>query len=356
MKKLMALAAAASLSGAMWAADHREAPAITEDPEADINDVYVFGSPGSGSRVVLAMTVNPLINRGNQTAAAFSPDVRYRFNIDSTGDSVADVFIDVFFTPVYPGPQRFRAVFPNGVVVEGDATRGTHNPAPNAAVIAEGPQGIKVFAGIRDDPFFFDLPGFNRFLGGGQFRKIDSFAGTNIFAIVVEVPVTMLLAPGGRTPFQIWGETDRPTYTVRGRPGIAAGQSSGPWRQVERMGNPAISTVLISSAHKDLFNLGVPKDDAAAFGPEFSARLQQLGTNATNISILRSVAMPDTLKFDPTLPTAFPNGRALADDVIDTLLFLIMNQPDPATASDGVPSNDVPFLDGFPYFAPPHQP
>ena len=88
-----------------------------------------------------------------------------------------------------------------------------------------------------------------------------------------------------------------------------------------------------------------------------AARLKALGTNDTNIGILASVAVPDTLKFDPSLPSRFPNGRALSDDVVDTLLFFIFNQPsDASTASDGVSANDVPFLTTFPYVAPPHQP
>jgi hypothetical protein len=108
---------------------------------------------------------------------------------------------------------------------------------------------------------------------------------------------------------------------------------------------------------KDLFNLAVPKDDGALFAADFVDKLQHLGTNATNIGILASVAVPDTLKFDPAMPSHFPNGRALADDVIDTLLFFIFNQPaDASTASDGVPKNDVDFLTTFPYLAPPHQP
>ena len=59
------------------------------------------------------------------------------------------------------------------------------------------------FAGLRDDPFFFDLAGFQAFVanpqapaaglraaGGGS--PVDAFAGTNILAIVVELPVTAI--------------------------------------------------------------------------------------------------------------------------------------------------------------------
>ncbi len=53
-------------------------------------------------------------------------------------------------------------------------------------------------------------------------------------------------------------------------------------------------------------------------------------------------------------PSAFPNGRAPADDVIDTLFFFIFNQPK-AAVTDGVDANDVPFIGTFPFLAPPQQ-
>ena len=75
-------------------------------------------------------------------------------------------------------------------------------------------------------------------------------------------------------------------------------------------------------------------------------------TDATNIGILASVAVPDTLKLDLTQPIGYPNGRDPDDDVIDTLLFFIFNQ---VAVSDGVAANDAPFLDVFPFLANPFQ-
>jgi hypothetical protein len=360
MRKLVsaALVAAAAFLSAPFvnAADHREAPSISEDPAADINDVYVFTSPADASKIVFVMTVNPFISPTNQLASHFSPDVRYRFAIDTSGDAIADEYVDVTFGALLPGPQQFTVKLPGGISVTGNVTAPTEAATPNPAVITESSQGIKIFAGPRDDPFFFDFVGFNRFLAGGQFTHQDSFAGFNVTAIVVELPLA-LITTSTHPHLQIWGITQRQTVTVRRGPGTSTQVSTGPFRQIERMGNPAISTVLISKPNKDLFNLGEPKDDAANFAGDIVNHLKAFGTNDTNIGILASVAVPDTLKFDPTQPSHFPNGRALADDVVDTLLYFIFNQPaDPSTASDGVQANDVPFLAEFPYVAPPHQP
>jgi hypothetical protein len=70
--------------------------------------------------------------------------------------------------------------------------------------------GITVFAGVRDDPFFFDLTQFQAILAGqaSGFRNpgVDTFAGTNVLAIVVEVPISML----GGSSLNVWGTTSRP--------------------------------------------------------------------------------------------------------------------------------------------------
>src|SRR5262249_2318080 len=158
----------------------------------DINDVYVFVSPADSSKVVFVMTVNPFTAPTNQLASRFSPDVRYRFAIDTTGDAIADEYIDATFGPLLPAPQQVTVKLPGAITVTGNVTLPTEAATPNEAVVIEGPQGIKVFAGPRDDPFFFDFVGFNRFLGGGQFTKKDSFAGYNVSALVVEVPLSIL--------------------------------------------------------------------------------------------------------------------------------------------------------------------
>ncbi len=61
---------------------------------------------------------------------------------------------------------------------------------------------------------------------------------------------------------------------------------------------------------------------------------------------------PDVVIFDTTLPAAFPNGRELVDDVVD-----LVGDPRPLNNDDPFPDeNDIPFLDVFPYLAPPHKP
>jgi hypothetical protein len=72
------------------------------------------------------------------------------------------------------------------------------------------------------------------------------------------------------------------------------------------------------------------------------------------------VIVPDTIKYDPSIPTAYPNGRTLEDQVVDitfaaVLLDLTVHPLDAfATFPLNPITNDVPFEAEFPYLAAPH--
>jgi hypothetical protein len=321
------------------AADHRDAPAISERPVADINDVYAFIAPDDPEQLVLAMTVNPVSDPGFAPTYAFSPDVLYRFTIDNAGGPRPEHTIDVVFSALSGGEQRVRARFPDRTVVRGDATPPSVGTEPNEPNIVDGPAGsdIQVFAGQRDDPFFFDLIGFNRSLA---FTGADTFEGLNVSAIVLQFPVE--LVSDGQTDLEISGFTFN-----------RAGRSFPAGRPLDRMGNPAVNTVFIPSGQKDRFNRGRPQIDERVFGDEIAASLEALGTSDENAEIITSVAIPDTLKLSVEPDGGFPNGRRLQDDVIDILLGLIFEGTGGPTTDD-VDENDEPFLSVFPYLAPPH--
>lgn len=160
------------------------------------------------------------------------------------------------------------------------------------------------------------------------------------------------------------------------------------YARVDRMGMPAVSTALVSSAMKDAYNDGDPSDDAAAtFAPELIANLtglhgaldDDLGAAgltpcsmtpdpdcltqevAAGVSV-QSLVVPDVLTINTGAAAGFPNGRRLADPVIDVTLAVVLldlgtHAPDTlATVPVNPPANDVAFLDEFPYLAAPHAP
>jgi hypothetical protein len=129
------------------------------------------------------------------------------------------------------------------------------------------------------------------------------------------------------------------------------------------MGNPAINTLLIPAALKDLFNFGEPKSDPANFTGVILNQIltldQKFGecpgaTSAAacnpNVLLLASVAVPDTLKFALNLPDGFPNGRQPADRTTDVLISLILQIPN---FTDGTSVKT--YCSGFPFLGPPLQ-
>lgn len=78
----------------------------------------------------------------------------------------------------------------------------------------------------------------------------------------------------------------------------------------------------------------------------------------TGVTVAQAV-VPDTLTLDLSAASGFPNGRKLADPVIDVTLaviFLDLSVNGPATLAGlplNPPANDVAFRDSFPYLAPP---
>jgi hypothetical protein len=138
----------------------------------------------------------------------------------------------------------------------------------------------------------------------------------------------------------------------------------------DQMARPAINTVFVDGADKDVFNVTVPSAMGAAFAAKFKAKLLALNpgytTNALGLTAdqLTGLLATDVLTASTTGVTTFFDGtnvltgRALADDVIDTELILLFGgtngAANPTLTSDNVDGNDKAFLAAFPYMAAPH--
>ena len=219
MKKLLigGLSAIALTAGIIYAADHIDAPAVTGAGNtslgADITDVYAFQSPADNSKMVFVLNTQGLLSPAQSGAAVFPSNTMYEINIDNTGDNVEDMVIQCL---VQKG--KMRVYGPVAVGTPGTtSTVKTSGPSTEVAVTAYGAasptigtnsNGTTIFAGPRDDPFFFDLSRFKEIIAGTQtgFRNpgIDAFAGTNVMSIVVEVPKSSL---GSAATINVWGET-----------------------------------------------------------------------------------------------------------------------------------------------------
>ena len=370
-----------------WAADHGDAPTASQDQGADIADIFAFLDPNDNTRVCILCTSRGFIPPGEaQNFGAFDENVEYRINIENTGDERPDSSIVVTFSPrtsastgqtatvTLPGQGRRRG--PQFTAPTVPATL-TDTPATRPA-FTDPASNVQFFAGIVDDPFFFDIPGFQRFVGSvlagtpnaaALQRGRDTFAGYNVQGFALSVPRDLIRGDASNNEIGFYFTTSRRTQTPNRRGGV---RSTGRFRQLDRMGNPAVNVALIPFPRKDEYNAATPLDDArGAFADSAVAALTALGTDEAHRQILANVAIArgDYLRLN--LNTAntgpgggtnagagFPNGRRLRDDTVDVLLTIIGNG-DPSQSlslGDNVNASDVPTLDTFPFFALPHQP
>jgi hypothetical protein len=310
-------------AGAVSAADHGDAPLAMANVPLDINDVYAF--PGDSGNYVFAITVNPLTMPGDEPV--FDASGLYQIKVDNNGDAIADVSYNVDFDAADSGGvQAVTLRKATGSAAASISNNGTEVLSGDTEDEISG-DGRMLFAGLRDDPFFFDL---NAFRAGLAFRNPGNnfFKGTNISAIVLEVPEDDFQASGS-TAAGVWGVTSKGGSVI------------------DRMGRPAIATVFIPSGQKDAFNQTEPKDDVAMWKSTVVASLNSLGSDPA----LADALLPDILTIDTSSTAGFLNGRALSDDVIDIELNLLSGG---AVPTDFVDANDRAFLPGFPYLAPPH--
>lgn len=198
---IVLVAMATTIGGFLLASDHIDAPAV-KNQTTDITDLYVFNGADTNNLVFIGNTQGLLAPTAT-AAAAFDSNTLIQFNIDNNGDNVEDLVIQAvysngmmnFYGPVKPTLTGLRGI------VEGTLTTSVAVTAYGASpLIGKSVNGIQVFAGPRDDPFFFDLNQYHAILAGkaGSFNNpgSDAFAGTNVLSIVVEVPKTLLNSTG----------------------------------------------------------------------------------------------------------------------------------------------------------------
>jgi len=284
--------------------------------------------------------------------------------------------------------------------------------------------GEAVFAGPREDGFYSDIPGIFDLLdprildnngdptdglgqdGGG----VDGFKGFNVLGFAIQIPIASLPEFAYTAPFAnlaaalpalgvshgvgVYASVSRPRITLRQTAGAPV--SSGPWIQVNRMGNPLFNEGLVALKDKDNYNRMLPTTDGVVFATyalnsELAALINFVyGTTfaTTGRVDLAAVFIPDVLRVDTTTPpvrlagqlgfsrfgfaggdtvldnggfvksSGWPNGRRFGDDVVDIALTAVASGPSYSTVTvvgDNVAANDQVFNQVFPYSATPHS-
>lgn len=144
------------------------------------------------------------------------------------------------------------------------------------------------------------------------------------------------------------------------------------FRQIDRLGNPLVSEVLLEKRSHGFHNAGMPSTDVANFKAPVEAFVATVaGRDVTVQTTLSGVLLPDMLIVQTDRPVATAGwltwaladgygGRTLTDDVVDAGLsalfgpLLSTQNVSPGLASDHLAANDAAFDTAFPYLAGPH--
>ncbi len=315
LRLLSAFLGAMALGTSTYASSHREAPLISNDPQADNTDLYVFRSPDDTNTVTIIANYIPFESpEGGPNYYTFGTNVRYEIHIkNSTATTADDITYRFTFSQVNQdtttffnirlgqqnlkmtytcqksvGGGAFVTIYSGGIVPPPNiGPRSIENStvglgAPNylslmTAAIETASSGEKLFCGPVDDPFFVDLAGA---FDLGSFRPFglstanvpkDGLARFNCHTIAIKVPISMLQGSGlsvtsatsildSRFVIGVWASASRPQIKT-----IATGDTAtyaGSWIQVSRIGMPLTNEVIIPVGMKDYWNSQNPANDA----------------------------------------------------------------------------------------------
>src|SRR5256712_1824376 len=403
---IVAVAAILVVPGLLVASDHDAVQTVMKGSNVNLTDLYAFregdqtGNFAQNSNLVVVMNTKPRFVARQQYY--FSARASYEFRIEravsntaaptAAGLSRPDIILRFEFGEPVANKQSIKVTaIRDGVRMS--ATGAVTTPLPVTAAdtptinaVTLGGSSLDVYAGLREDPFFFDVEQFFRVRAGLAglgpsvgFRNpgLDFTSGYNVNGIVVRVPIAFLQGATPATTFDIWE-----TISVR----TGDGDDDNEFVQVDRLARPAINEgLVITNDFLNRMNQVGPDCEARALagqqpcagilGPAFTeviGTLGALGNSSARIGQLVAAFLPRGIRIPTTPPrrsaggftdlngpATLTRGRKLTDDVIDATLFVLTNG---AVTSDGV-SYDGPNLDGrghkpllttFPYLATPN--
>ncbi|MEG3861329.1 DUF4331 domain-containing protein [Microcoleus sp. herbarium12] len=380
--------------GIIAASDHDDGEVDIKGRAVNLTDLYVYrekdqNSSAADGDLVFTMNTNPRSVARYQYY--FSTTALYQFHITQVGDvnstptGRADIILRFAFSP--PNSKGMQAV---AIAVVRGGSETTTKTTVNGGLIATTPlnsnavlntvpvggSNLTVFAGLREDPFFFDVEQFFRVRAGAlgtgpkvgfkePGKALDFAKGYNVNTITVRVPKAFLQAGTGANTFDVWS-------TVSVRDGV------GGFKQFERLARPGLNEALIVTPQfLEAFNTISPRLDlSAAAAPvrqEAVATLNAVdlldGKDNVDANAIAKAFLPDVLRIDTTRPSGYGSaanaqgsligGRLLLDDVVDITLGALVGSPVGDNVSyNGAPGNPAqghkPLEPNFPYLALPN--
>ena len=365
--------------------DHASGPRAFADPVVDITDMYAFPSPERPGVLVLVLNVFPFAG----ISALFSDAVEYRFRVRPAAIASSGICGTFSITEKeYTFSCRFAAPAKRddgSLLQEGSCTASTGQIVRFRVNDEQGGQadGLRVFGGVRMDPFFFDGVKALETIITGKLAFVAEGSATvfrqNVLSIVIELDVATTFA-----------QVDGPLFAV-----VSETSTTGSIKlRLERFGRAEIKNFLLLPKNFDTINRDVElrdlynEEDAFKLRPSYgTAYRSRFNANlafwdgldsktdwvpdAQAVHPLTEFLLADFMVVDISKPFSEDSyleiermllngeghrscgGRWLNDDSIDTLLTFLINAGNGARISDGVDQATVPASHTFPYLAPP---
>jgi hypothetical protein len=209
------------------AIDHQDAPSLAATPSADIADLFAWMST-DGSKVILAMTVNP----GATSSSRFASDTMYVFHTSSRSSIASTTATLVDIVCGFDDAQKISCAV-------GDASVSISGDASNPSGLARSDNKLRVFAGLRKDPSFASIANIDQMKAAaktafataaapdaagckattgktaimalGSMPASNTFTTSNVLSLVMEVDRS-LLNRGGPI-FGVWAATHKKAKT-----------------------------------------------------------------------------------------------------------------------------------------------
>lgn len=376
------------------ASDHDDGDIDVRSRALSLTDLYFFrerdqNPSANDDDLILVMNTNPRSLARQQYF--FSNAAQYDFKISRVGNvnGVATAVPDITFRFTFsaPGRNNQQAMTLSVIDRAGRTTTINRTGAGRALVTtpltASAPiqnrlningNSVTVFAGLREDPFFFDveqffrvragLAGFGPRVGFRTTETAQDFAkGYNVNTIVLRVPRRLLRGNTNAQVFDAWL-----AINIRD-------PRTGRFAQTEQLANPGINeALLISQKNLAAYNRLQPTRTVTPalleVATEAKASLRALGNSSAEADALLGAFLPDVMRNDTRFPSGFGTGlnsrgtpvrgRKLKDDVIDVALTVLTKgvvRTD-NVSYEGTPGNPgqghQPLATNFPYLAPPN--
>ncbi len=360
------------ISAQTFASDHIDGPVTTKHRVADLSDFYVFQSPTQKKNTVIVLNTYPLVASNGH----FDSKLFYRIHVRKLnahtlrtleGSSNGLTLECSFSTPKdhhSHTPHTANCRTSNGLSVSNQFNQVLGNAIP-----------IKMFHGMRSDPFFFNAEWAKAAIDGKlpPKAKSNTMDMLNILSIVIELDLNSIFPDHSLFAFSAEALTKAAPST--------------PTQRLDRIGRPEITNVSLFSTNsnrelRDLYNLEDTFELSDKARSIFKERLKKNISHYDSIDktqnwtqdyleVFTELLSHDYLIFDNAMPCSKDSfmeiershvqnlshktcgGRRLESDIMDSLYSIYIGGITNTAISDGIDGPSRTVSKTFPYLAPP---